>query len=193
MHVMPEFATVALVVVSEHRFAQLLDFHRQMLDVLRSVTGFGSHTLWKDADFQDQYRWLTLHSDADSAMVGLNDWIESGGADRLVGELETTLSTVSLKIDWKNGLEPGKTALNQAMSMSVRRAEPGFGADLEAEVHDVFDNMTYMDGYLGSFYGSNASLSEELIGIAFWTNRMAFERSLPQRPPYELRLLERIA
>lgn len=193
MQVMPEVATVALVVVSEHRFAQLLDFHRQMLDVLRTVTGFSSLTLWKDADFQDQYRWLTVHSDAESATLGLTNWIESGGADRLVNELETTISSMSLKIQWKNGSDPARTSLNHAMSMSVRRAEPGFGADLEAEVHDVFENMTYMEGYLGSFYGPNESLPEELIGVAFWVNRMAFERSLPQRPPYELRLLERIA
>lgn len=190
---MPEVATVALVVVSEHRFPQLLDFHRQMIDVLRTVAGFSSHTLWKDADFQDQYRWLTVHSDAESAVVGQTEWVESGGADRVVGELEATLSSVSINVDWKNGCGPGQTSLNHAMSMSARRAEPGYGDELQAEVHDVFENMTYMEGYLGSFYGPNASLSEELIGIAFWTNRMAFERSLPQRPPYELRLLERIA
>jgi heme-degrading monooxygenase HmoA len=190
---MSQVASQTIIVVGEESFGKLLEIHNLMLASLQAVDGFQSLTLWKDADFQDQYRWLSVHGTHEAAIAGMTAWAESEGIERLSVELQTAPSMMVQRIEYRHGSDPNRTTNGQAMSVSVRRADLGMGYQLEAEIADVFENMTYMDGYLGAFYGPSTSMEEEFIGVVFWTNRVAFERSLPQRPPYELRLLERIA
>jgi heme-degrading monooxygenase HmoA len=78
-------------------------------------------------------------------------------------------------------------------SVSFRIAEPGFGDQLEAEIKRIFEELSVIEGYRGTFTFRNEALDEEVVGIVFWLTTRAFEASLPHRNPYEVKLYRRTA
>jgi hypothetical protein len=86
-----------------------------------------------------------------------------------------------------------ESPVGSLLSVSIRVAEPGFGDTLEAELGQIFQELSLIEGRRGSLTFRNESLNEEVVGLVFWLTTMAFETSLPNRIPYEVKLYRRIA
>lgn len=82
--------------------------------------------------------------------------------------------------------------LGTYLSTSDRIAEPGMDRELIGDLRSVFDELRLMEGCLGTQIYQNEALAEELLGLVTWTKKEAFERSLPTRQPYVVRLYDRI-
>jgi hypothetical protein len=48
-----------------------------------------------------------------------------------------------------------------------------------------------ISGYLGSFWGSNDTLKEEIIGCVLWSSREAFAASIPPGILHDVKLYRR--
>jgi hypothetical protein len=110
-----------------------------------------------------------------------------------VKELEAPPDMHRIEAEIRHGLTLGKTEIGQCASVSIRLADPGQGPQLRDEIAHIFEGLKYISGYLGSITGANASVREEICGIALWTDRKPFDESITRGSFYEIRLFERIA
>ncbi|MBL8040424.1 MAG: hypothetical protein JNM04_03645 [Chthonomonas sp.] len=149
-----------------------------------------SLSIWQDCDFPEKYA-VVLHEslgEPDLYATLLEPQIA-----RMVDNLLAPPTVHKVLVRHSAGQHPGDIQPGQLMSMSVREAEPGYFEDLLAEVSDIFEAIQYVPGYLGSVYGQNVSLEDEVIGIVYWQHRQGFEESMPRGSFYEIRLYERIS
>jgi hypothetical protein len=85
-----------------------------------------------------------------------------------------------------------ETPAGTFLSTSDRIADPGMGKDLTDDLKTVFAELRLMDGCLGSVIARNEILEEESVGLVSWSKKEAFERSLPRKQPYKVRLYNRM-
>ena len=76
--------------------------------------------------------------------------------------------------------------------MSQRVSDPGYSPELLEEIDRIFSELQYLPGYLGSVYGTNDVLDEEVFGIVTLKSREAFLGSLPRNmKTYQIALFSR--
>lgn len=184
--------TLATVWAPSDKFEVLTRFQDDAFDVLHDLEGFFSVSVWKDLDFPERYAVLLHYASWETAEKAAELAGEAEIIDKAYAAVDVPPEVMRVLIDYRNGVSPGRVDIGQVLSISRRRAEPGHGGLLEKEVEDVFESMKYMDGFLGSIFGTNEALRDEVVGIAFWADRKSFDRSLPELVPYEIRLYERI-
>jgi len=86
-----------------------------------------------------------------------------------------------VRVHGRDGKRLSQTPQSASLSMSVRVADPGYGPELLEELGRVFDELQLITGHLGSVYGTNDGLDEEVIGIATWIGPDALKKSLPRK------------
>lgn len=78
------------------------------------------------------------------------------------------------------------------LSLSMRLADPGLGADLVAEVVDIFESLEVIEGCRAWIVARHEQLPEEVFGLVFWDTSEEFRQSLPSKTLYEVRLYRRL-
>ncbi|HRF60731.1 MAG TPA: hypothetical protein PLH94_12575 [Fimbriimonadaceae bacterium] len=189
---MAHVMTVATVWAPSDKVDVLTRFQDDAFDVLHDLEGFFSVSVWKDLDFPERYAVLLHYASWEVAERAAELAADAEIIDKAYAAVESPPEVGRVLIDYRHGVSPGRVNIGQVLSISRRTAEPGHGRILEREVEGVFESMKYMDGYLGSVFGTNEALRDEVVGIAFWADRKSFDRSLPELVPYEIRLYERL-
>lgn len=194
MSPMTQTVSVALATVQDSGFPQLAAFAERIRELGQAQTGFRSCTLWKDEDFPERYALITdVEAQEDQTGLIFASLIDEEALHRLNEGYANPADLHVMRVSSRHGKTNGATAPGQTMSLSMRRAEPGYGEDLEMELRDIFESIKYIDGYVGSILGPNRALEEEIVAMAFWQTRRAFELSLPASGSfYEIRLFERV-
>lgn len=166
------------------------DYVREMHSALNGVPGFQGGGAWKGADDPHARLLLFSYESPEAAGRGL---AAIADLPALIERLSPGASPADVKGIVVQGADGGFAhgVPNDALvSLSVRTADPGYGPEMIDEYEGVFGGLGLLPGYAGSLVGTNAKLPDEIVGLAAWTYRDAFEASMPAVSPYEVVLYE---
>jgi len=157
------------------------------------IPGRKSISLWRDLEAEGRFATVGEYDSAEDVEKQLETLDEGGLLETILEIVDSAPDLRIFRIDGHSGLTPQAAPLASFMSLSIRRADPGLGAEIESEVSQIFESLAFTPGYLGGLWGPNLALEEEVLGMALWETREAYASTLPAKPIYELMLFERIA
>jgi hypothetical protein len=64
-------------------------------------------------------------------------------------------------------------------SLAIRFSDPGQQEDLEMDTSEVLAELAFIPGYIGSTWGNNVALNEEIVSVVLWANQEALLSSIP--------------
>ena len=167
-------------------------YFQQISPVLRQVPGFMGVGLWQNLNDADAHLALYHYDSPENADLGL----EAVASRKLLTEAtvhsDTPPDVRRVAVQGKVGQNIFNTGLHQVISVSVRVADPGFGASLADEVGRILHELQLLPGYLGGEFGRNDSLDEEVIGLAAWENEAEFQSSVPVGTIYDVRVYRKV-
>ncbi len=185
--------TVAQVMARNDQMSQILTYEKRFEEILRTIEGFVGHSAWRDCEFPERYAVISHFNNEKASEEAFNKLM----GDESMLQMERMLHSVPdvryVRLHWKHGKSPEDVEISDLLSFSNQLASAGRSEELELDLENTFETLKGLAGYLGSFYGSNLNLEEEVIGVALWKTRRAFEASIPGHTTYEVRLFERIA
>ena len=190
---MPQIINFSFPTIFDEELPGAMEAYSRVRELHGSHEGWVSSTIWRNVNDATQYGVATHYQSEDSALAALLILTEAGIVDQLINAMQIPPDLKRMRIDHRNGGMLDATSIGHFMSLSFRRAEPGFSDDLEAELATIFESLQYIEGYIGSAYGYNPQVEEEVLGMVLWRSQRAFEESLPEKATYEVRLFERIA
>ncbi len=191
---MPEIAVLVKINVAPAEIPNLKEYRLKNMKALKdAVPGFQSLTVWQSAASPQEHMILIGYEDEASAELGLQVSMDNG---TLVESLKNPKNVPEVhrgRIANHLGKRIEDNPVGSLASVSFRVSEPGFGDSLESELKRIFEELSVIEGFRGSLTFRNEGLDEEVVGIVFWLTTLAFETSLPDRIPYEVKLYRRTA
>jgi len=190
---MPEVLTLIQSFIHEEDVAALDEFGLFIRSQIGMSPGYLSLSVWKDADFPERYLTIMhLNLGPDEAVIPLN--IADAPEFETLSQSHLAPPDIRvLQVRQRHAGTPAQVEVGGFLSLSMRKSEPGYSVDLSDELADIFESLRYIEGYIGSLIGPNLAVQEEVLGAVLWTNRRAFDASIPGTTPYEVRLFERIS
>lgn len=191
---MAEIAVLVKINVAPVEIPNLKEYrHKNMMALKSAVPGFKSLTIWQNTAEGTEHLILIGYENEASAEQGLQVSMDNGA---LVESLKNPNNVPEVHrgpVSNMAGKTMEESPVGSLISVSIRVAEPGFGDSLESELGQIFEELSVIEGCRGSLTFRNEALDEEVVGLVFWLTTMAFETSLPNRIPYEVKLYRRIA
>jgi len=191
------FAVASILVLAQldvpRQNHRSLEIYYQTLDpALRGVDGYGGLALWRMVGAPDRHLVIYEYRDIASADEGL----QALAAGRLLTQTPVALrapaDVLRAEVLNRTGRALLSTPIERFLSLSIRVAEPGYGQELADELDNIFGELSFIPGFLGSLYARNETISEEVVGIVTWDTQESFVSSVPDGSPYEVRLYRRV-
>jgi len=178
--------------VSESDWPLLSKYERLWSEPLAENEDFLSITVWRSTSDPTRYIALNHYATPDAALRIEEEATESGLLVDLMGSWQEPPDLRFIHIEAREGLVPEQVEFKHLASFSTRVADTGQGDELSKELSYIFEELKLMDGFLGCMKGRLEGVPEEIIGVAFWRTREAFQKSLPSKARYKVDLFERV-
>lgn len=186
-----------VVVLTRARFLEI-DLDRlsvlksKVLGVLESVPGFVSVSLWERHD--DPFSFMTVghFASLEDSLAGWDAIVRSPVMEVINELLSEAPNQLRFKIVDAGGLKLEELRTGTFCSLSTRVAGLGFATDIIKELQGIFTELKMIPGFLGYATGQLTEVKEEVIGLAFWDSKTAFEASLPKKSMYRIDLFTKV-
>lgn len=191
---MPELITLITATMPSLELPRVVEGWKRVAEKAENLPGFRSMCIWRDCDLPLRYA-VTFHEDVESP-ASLGIWPELMRSEEMFDELvshEVAPDVRHIVVHNHHMAAPSDVPLGGWMSVSVRVAEIGYGEELAEELGEIFVQLRDLEGYQGSMIGRLYGLEEEVVGIVLWNNEAGFERSVPKKSMYEVRLFQRVS
>jgi hypothetical protein len=189
--------TREVLVITRARFAEIdlnrmSDVRQKALNVLSDVPGLMSMTIWERHDDPFAFMAIGHFSTEDDSLKAWDLLVGSPVMEVISALMSETPSTVRFYVNDHHGTTLEKTKLGNFCSASTRIADLGYGTDLQDELASIFTELRLIGGFLGSITGELTEVSDEILGLAFWASKKAFDASLPAKTLYRIDLYQRV-
>lgn len=160
--------------------------------VLSNVPGFLSTSLWERHD--DPFSIMTLgHFETEEDSMKAWDMMMRSPVMEVVTDLMSdTPNTLRFSVRAAGGKSMEDIGIGDFCSLSTRIADPGYAPDLIAELQGIFNELILIKGFLGYVTGQLTEVAEEVVGLAFWESKQAFDSSIPKKTLYRIDLYNRV-
>ncbi len=179
-----EILILARVRLAEFDLPTIADYYFEVGQRLANVEGCHGISVWRDPDNSESFLVIYEYADDDAAARGLTAIAEV----RVKSESKLVefnpADVIRVRTHRQTDKRVSESHRSSYLSMSVRIADPGYGPELLEEIGRIFDELHLIPGCLGSVYGPNAALEEEVVGIVTWDSEDAFISSLPPGSKY---------
>jgi len=174
-----EILILARVRINELDLPVVTDYYFDVKEKLAGVPGCYGLSVWRDEVDAEAFLVIYEYADLDAAERGLVALTEI----RVLAETQAAdfrpADVQRIRVGDFGGYRMSEVSPRADLSVSHRVADPGYGPELLAETEQIMTELALMPGYLGSVYGINDALEEEVLGLVAWSSREAFVASLP--------------
>lgn len=189
---MPEVVTLTYLTVRPTDERRFLVLSSEVKDRFVRLPGCLSYTIWRDDDEPGKYLLMVHYDSVEASLLGYEAWGTSPQVFDLYAIFGAAPDVHRLAVDRRDGSAVGDGADDGLVSVSTRHAELGLGIALVEELAMIFGELSSMSGYRGSLVAHDVQLAERVSGIVLWTDREAFQASLPKKTLYEVRPFRRV-
>ena len=189
---MSEILIIARVRIHEFDVPIVTDYYFNVKERLSLVEGSYGLSVWRDERDRESFLVIYDYENLEAAERGLvaitevQTHAETQAADFRPADVQR------VRIVKYSGKRLAQTTTTACLSMSQRVSDPGYSPELLEEIDRIFSELQYLPGYLGSVYGTNDVLDEEVFGIVTLKSREAFLGSLPRNmKTYQIALFSR--
>lgn len=180
MSVVNGILVIARVRIHDFDLPVVTDYYFDVKERLDSVEGSHGLSVWRDEVDREAFLVIYEYEDVDAAERGLAAVTEVRALAETQAADFRPADVQRVQVKRYTGERLSATVRTAYLSMSHRIADPGYSPELLDEIERIFDELQYLPGCLGSVYGANDALEEEVIGIVTWRSREAFEASIPR-------------
>lgn len=158
---------------------QLQSYRDQLQSLAPNREGLHGFSLWRSLEADGGILQVMRYPNKEAADQALQALVGSKFGP-LVASITIDPPDVVL-VDVKH--EKGKTlehaSVGSLLSFVIRFSDPGQQAELERDAEEVLGELAFIPGFLGSFWGNNVALNEEIVSIVIWSDRESLESSIP--------------
>lgn len=154
--------------------------------------GLLSLTLWEM--HSDPFAFVSLghfSNEADS-LAAWDSMLRSPVMDVVMELMSDPPNSLRFYVRSKTGANLDSLPVGSFCSVSTRIADLGFEQRLIDELGNIFEELKHIPGFLGGMTGQLTEVAEEVLGLAFWESKHAFEASLPKKAMYRIDLYQRV-
>jgi len=175
---------------SSHAAAE--GYYKHLDPALQAVDGYEGLALWQSVEKPIEHIALYHYSNREAAERGLLVVSEKRFLSESIPTYMAPPDVVRVAVHGRQGESVANAELGSYLSVSIRVADPGMGADLMAELDRIFQEISLIPGFKGAEFGPNDTLAEEIVGFATWEDPQSFQMSVPAGTLYEVRLFRRV-
>jgi len=158
---------------------QLARYREQLEQLEPNQRGLLGFSFWRSLEPDGGIMQIMRYRDQKVADDALEALIQSK-AGPLVQSVTIDPPNVDLMVPKKqHGKQPEEVPVGSFISFAQRYADPGLQEDLELDTEEVLAELAYIPGYLGSIWGNDVTLGEEIISLAIWSSEDALMSSIP--------------
>ena len=158
---------------------QLAKYREQLEQLEPNRRGLIGFSFWRSLEPDGGIMQIMRYQDQKVADEALEALIQSKPGP-LVQSVTIDPPNVDMMVPQKiHGKTPESVPIGGFVSFAQRYADPGLQEDLERDTEEVLAELAYIPGYLGSIWGNDLSLSEEIISMAFWADQDSLMSSIP--------------
>ncbi len=170
---------------------KMAQIRSRILGVMNSTPGFISNTLWERVE--DPFSFLSIghFSNLEDSILAWENLLKSPVMEVILDLMVEPSNTQRFIVKSKDGLGMEETVLGHFCSVSYRLADIGYGPSVIQELEGIFAELKMIPGFLGYAIGQLTDIEEEILGLAFWESRAAFEASIPKKSLYQINLFSR--
>jgi len=158
---------------------QLKAYRDEVVSLEPNKRGLLGASTWRSLEPDGGVMTIMRYVDSAVAEEALEALVSSN-AGPMVASLSIDPPDVILMAPKSN---KGKTfeeiPVGSLLSLAVRVSDPGQQEELELDTDEVLSELSYIPGYLGSYWGNNVTLNEEILSLVTWANMDALESSIP--------------
>ena len=174
-----EILILARVKIHEFDLPIVADYYFEVSERLAKVKGSNGVSVWRDPKDTESFLVIYEYADLAAAERGLVAISEI----RVLAETQAAdfrpADVIRLRVHHRSSVRVHAAPRTACLSMSIRVADPGYSPELLDDIGQVFEELQYISGYVGSVYGVNDTLEEEVIGLVTWASQEAFQNSIP--------------
>ena len=157
----------------------MADYYFQIGDQLAKVDGFNGLSVWRNPQDSEACLVAYEYQNVEAADRGLG--AVTGIRNQMASKLDSVqpADVLRVRLAGQSSQKIYEAPSTAYLSMSIRVADPGYGPELVEEIGQIFTELSLLPGYVGSAYGTNASLEEEVIGLVTWASHDSYLGSIP--------------
>ena len=141
-------------------------YMRSVKEALADVEGFQGAGLWQSVQDPLSRMILFSYESPDAARKGLIAISARRSLVERQGEAAEPADVLALTVAHTEGAFVHGLSQASALSISIRIADPGFGAELIDTYIRTFAELAAIPGFAGMLVGVNQNLCEEVVGLA---------------------------
>lgn len=157
-----------------------------LLDLAEAIT------LWESTKTPGDLMVIHRYANEEMADRSIELLSNSSFMGQIVSLVDSPPDIRRYRIAGERGKREFEIVLGQVLSVSIRQADPGLGWDLDEELARILDEISYIDGYLGSLHGRSVAVHEEILSIALWETEKAFCESVPGHQMFTVSAYRRV-
>ncbi len=159
--------------------AQLLSYRNQVEDLPTNRDHLLGISSWRSLEPDGGFMQIMRYPSSEVAESAFEDLMQSK-VGPLVASLTIDPPDVALvNPRSKHGKSFEEIPVGSFASFAMRFSDPGQQEELELDTDEVLAELAYIPGYLGSVWGNNVALNEEIISIVTWATQEALMSSIP--------------
>jgi hypothetical protein len=171
---------------------QLAKYREQLEELEPNQRGLLGFSFWRSLEPDGGIMQVMRYRDQQVADEALEALIQSKPGP-LVQSVTIDPPNVDLMAPkQQHGKLPEQVPIGSYVSFAQRYADPGLQEDLEMDTEEVLSELHFIPGYLGSIWGNDVTLSEEIISMAFWANEDALMSSIPTSHKVKIAAYQRV-
>lgn len=159
--------------------AQLMNYRNQMQALAPNMEGLKGFSAWRSVDEDGGVLQVLRYVDQTVADNALKSLIESKVGPLVASFTIDPPDVVLVTPKHQKGVPFEEAPVGAQMSFVIRFSDPGQQEELEMDTELVLNELAYIPGYLGSFWGNNVALNEEIVSIVTWKDRESLQKSIP--------------
>lgn len=186
-----------VIVVTKARFLEI-DIDRlsairtKAMGVLKGVPGTLSLTLWEK--HSDPFAFAIIgHFESEEGSIQAWDALTRSPVMEIVTDLMSeTPNSERFYVLESTGTSLDSLPVGSFGSISARIVDIGYGRKIADELSQIFEDLKLIPGFLGGLVGQHLEVSDEILGLAYWSSVPSFEASLPKKSMYKIDLYQRV-
>lgn len=159
--------------------ALLRNYRDQLQELAPNKAGLAGISTWRSLGADGGLMQLLRYTDQAAADDALEALMDSKLGPLVASVTMDPPDVVLISPKKKHGKSFEDVPDGSYCSLAIRFSDPGQQADLELDTEEVLSELAYIPGFLGSAWGNNVALKEEIVSLALWADKDSLESSIP--------------